>query len=504
MNFSGFWPKRNKKSSSDNKYPTDTDYLSYDLFYQLSYMSSIAAAGIPRSQIFEFASQLPCSSSRYFAEIHLLAKKMRYDYAVACRIVGEATKVESVKSLLLRLSSSMGSGEPESDFLAQEAKIQAEAFKNEYERGVESLRKWTEAYAALIVSSALIVMVAAISMLIYPVATGVTVMLVGVTIVIAILGAWAIYRVSPKEIRVNAHASHCPAYDRAARLARLLLPISIAAFFVLVLLGAGLGWALLVASVFLLPIGVMGFLFDRQVTRKDSDISTFLRSLGNVASAIGITVSNALDRLDLRSTANLANDVKRLRSRLVSRLKPELCWQRFSLETGSETIYRSVKMFHDATRLGGDPEEVGERSSLLAMSLDFLRAKRGQVSSSFILLVIGMHAALVALLLFVIQVITIFSKTVEGVYTDAVAGAPAKMLEVFSFSFDKVGILKTLVMPVILVLAVSNAFAIKAADGGSRYKLFAYLGVTLGISGAALVFVPIVAEKIFASIPTMS
>jgi flagellar protein FlaJ len=504
MNFSKFWPKRNKKSSSDDKVPTDIDYLSYDLFYQLSYMSSIAAAGIPRSQIFEFASQLQCSSSRYFAEIHLLAKKMRYDYAVACRMVGEATKVESVKSLLLRLSSSMGSGEPESDFLAQEASIQAEAFKNEYERGVESLRKWTEAYAALIVSSALIVMVAAISMLIYPVATGVTVMLVGVTIVVAILGAWAIYRVSPKEVRVHSHASHCASYERAARLSRLLVPIALASFIVLLLLGAGLGWALIVASFFILPIGVAGILFDRQVAKKDSDISTFLRSLGNVASAIGITVSNALGRLDLRSTANLANDVKRLRSRLVSRLKPELCWQRFSLETGSETIYRSVKMFHDATRLGGDPEEVGERSSLLAMNLDFLRAKRGQVSSSFILLVIGMHAALVALLLFVIQVITIFSKTVEGVYTEAVAGAPAKMLEVFSFSFDKVGILKTLVMPVILVLAVSNAFALKAADGGSRYKFFAYLGVTLGISGAALVFVPMVAEKIFSSIPTMS
>ncbi len=500
MNFSKFWPKRHKKESSSS----NSDYLGYDLFYQLAYMSSIAAAGLPRGQIFEFAAKLPCSSSRYFAEISALAKQMRYDYAVACRIVGEATENEQVKSLLLRLASSLGSGEAESDFFAREARIQAETFTNEYERGIESLKKWTEAYAALIVSAALIVMVAAISMLIYPVAIGVTITLVGVTVVISILGAWAIYRVSPKEIRVHGQSLYCPAYRRVRQLAGILVPIAIASFFIMLLSGAGLGWGLLIAGALFLPVGVAGIVFDRQITKKDSDIGTFLRSLGNVASAIGITVSNALDRLDLRSTANLAKDVKRLRTRLVSRLKPELCWQRFSVETGSETVYRSVKMFHDATRLGGDPEEVGERSSLLAMSLDFLRAKRRQVSSSFILLVLGMHAALVALLLFVVQVLNIFSKTVAGVYEKAVEGAPTGVLDVFGFSFENVHILGTLVIPVILVLAGANAFAIKAAEGGSRYKLFAYLGLTATLSGAALVFVPVIASKIFSSIPTMS
>jgi len=504
MNFSRFWPGRNKKDSSNNKSSGNSDYLSYDLFYQLAYMSSIAAAGISRSQIFEFASQLPCSSSRYFAEIHNLAKKMRYDYAVACRIVGESAREEPVKSLLLRLSSSLGSGEPESDFLAQEAQIQAEAFKNEYERGVESLKKWTEAYGALIVSAALIVMVAAISMLIYPVATWITVSLVGVTIIISILGAWAIYRVSPKEVRVHSQALNCTAHRRAQQLARILIPVSIAAFAVFMMAGVGLGWALMVAGALVFPIGIAGTLFDRQVTKKDSDISTFLRSLGNVASAIGVTVSNALDRLDLRSTANLAKDVKHLRSRLVSRLKPELCWQRFSLETGSETIYRSVKMFNDATRLGGDPEEVGNRSSIIAMSLDFLRAKRSQVSSSFVILVLGMHVALVALLLFVTQVINIFSNTVEGVYSQAIASAPTSAVQVFTFSFKNVHLLGTLVIPVIIALAGANAFAIKAADGGNRYKLYNYLAVTLGVSGAMLVFVPIMAERIFSAIPKMA
>jgi len=196
----------------------DKDFLGYDLFYQLSYMSSIAAAGLPRSQIFEFASQLPCISSRYFAEIHAVASEMRYDYSVACRMVGEATENDLVRSLLLRLSSSMGSGESEAAFLDEEARIQAESYRNEYERAVETLRMWTEAYAALIVAASLVVIVAAISMIIYPVATSFTVILVGVTICVAVAGAWAIHRVSPKEQRVHTPPSHCAAQARVGRL----------------------------------------------------------------------------------------------------------------------------------------------------------------------------------------------------------------------------------------------------------------------------------------------
>jgi flagellar protein FlaJ len=281
------------------------------------------------------------------------------------------------------------------------------------------------------------------------------------------------------------------------------LPVAVVCLIVSLLAGFGLGWTFILVSILVIPVGVAGFLFDRKVSRKDQDISTFLRSLGNVASAVGITVSNALERLDLRSTANLSGDVRNLRSRLDSRLKPDACWQRFSLETGSETIYRSVKMFYDANRLGGDPEEVGNRSSVLAMTLDFLRAKRGQVSSSFIILAFALHAAIIALLVFVVQVIVLFGEVVEGVYTEGAEEAQQTATEVFSFSFESIGLLQTLVIPCILVLSFTTAFAVRAADGGSWHKTFAYLGVTLGLSGVGLVVVPMLSDTMFQSIPTM-
>lgn len=494
MSFLKFWQWLKSNSSSDEA------SLSFDLLYQLSYMSAISAAGISRSQIFELGAKLPCSSSHYLAEISNLSEKWRYDYAVACRIIGESSKKESVRSLFLRLASSLNSGESETTFLAQEAQIQAEAFKNDYGRRVESLRRWTEAYAALIVSAALIVMVAAVSMLIYPVAMGMTVALTCVTIVTGVVGAWFVYSTAPKEVKTHSPAVYCPAHVRVLRWERLAVPIAAVTLVVSLAAGVNMGLSILMASILIIPVGIFGTIFEREVSRKDKHISTFLRSLGNVASAIGVTSSQAVNRLDLRSTSALSTDVKRLRSRLAARLNPDLCWQRFSLETGSELIYRSTRMFHDATRLGGEPEEVGERSSLLAMSLDFLRARREQVSSSFIWLAIGVHAAIVALLVFVTQVVTAFSEVVAGVYEEAIAEAPNQTIDVFSFSFENVEMLKTLTLPCLLILAATTAFAANSAGGGTRFRLYLFLGLTFGVSGLAMIIVPSLTNMIFTSV----
>jgi len=70
----GKGPKRKKN---------DKTFMDFDLLYQLSYMSVIAAAGVPRNQIFERASQIPCASAEYFRKVELAHQRLQYDYAKA-------------------------------------------------------------------------------------------------------------------------------------------------------------------------------------------------------------------------------------------------------------------------------------------------------------------------------------------------------------------------------------------------------------------------------------
>src|SRR4030065_2840111 len=57
--------------------------MSFDLFYHLSYMSTIAAAGVPRDQIFGRSAELQCASAEYFKRVELPRQRLKYDYARA-------------------------------------------------------------------------------------------------------------------------------------------------------------------------------------------------------------------------------------------------------------------------------------------------------------------------------------------------------------------------------------------------------------------------------------
>ena len=175
--------------------------LEFDLFAQLSYMSAAATAGISRSELFEQASNLPYASARYFKDVHVLSRKMNTDYAEGCRMVAERAKSASVRSLLLRLAGSLSAGEAEDEFLRREAEIIGETFGNRYERDVESMKKWTDAYVTLLVASGLIVIVAVISMMIYQVGALFIAALSILMVFSTCLGAWIIYASAPRRQR---------------------------------------------------------------------------------------------------------------------------------------------------------------------------------------------------------------------------------------------------------------------------------------------------------------
>jgi archaellum biogenesis protein FlaJ (TadC family) len=147
------------------KRAVDRKQLAFDLFTQISYMASLSTAKASRDVMFTKAAALNLSSSAYFVEINTLVKRLKYDYSEACRAVAERTKEPEAAALLLRMSGSLSSGEDEAEFLTREAAVMAELYGAQYEQDVESLRKWSDAYSALVVSAGLIVVVSMISMM---------------------------------------------------------------------------------------------------------------------------------------------------------------------------------------------------------------------------------------------------------------------------------------------------------------------------------------------------
>ena len=469
----------------------DKDYLSLDLFSQMTYMAAISSAGLARSQIFESAAQLPYSSSSYFKEVNFLVHKLNYDYPEACRVVGENTDDPDPRAILLRMAGTLSSGEPEHIFLAREAFVQGETYSNAYERDLQSLKSWNDAYVSLILSASLVLIIGVISMMIYPVQTGFVVLLAGMAILITVVGSWIIHRASPKEIKTHSLPDRSRGQNLARGLFRLLIPAGLVICFILALLNVGLGWILLVASAMALPPGLVIIWDDRKIDKHDNDIAGVLRSLGSVAKAVQTTVSDAVNKLDIRSTASFQGAIKRLKARLQTGINTNLCWQKFVGETGSEHVHRSVKIFRDAVTLGADPEEAGQQSSLFAMKIALLRARRGLVASGFSWLCIAMHATTCGLMLFITGVLAVFAGAVEAMGALDAGEYPSAM-PTFGFFGDaaQMGLFNTLIIMIILVFTVANAFAIKATVGGHGYKFLFYFSILAAISGAAIILTP--------------
>lgn len=492
-------PKRNGKASSNE------GLLDFDLLHHLTYLSAVSAAGVGRGQLFDLASQLPLSTSGYFAEIEDVAKNMNYEYSEACRIVGEKTKNEEMQSLLMRLAAALSSGEPEMDFLNQEVQVQAEMYGNAYERKLESLKKWSDGYTALIISASLIVVVAIISTMIYDLGLPTLMSLVVVTILVSGLGAWIIHISTPKEVKPLV-GPDAEASDKLPRLFfTITVPATLVASALMTVLHIPVGWILLVDAVMLFPLGIVGARHDDIITARDRDIPTFLHVLGSTASALGTTLGEVMGRIDLRSLPHLAPAIKRLHGRLQAQVLPDLCWQHFVAESGSELIGRSVRVFLDGVKMGGDAGEVGARASVLAMKLNLLRAKRRIVSNTFGWLTLVMHVTMAFLLVFITQIVGGFGKMIQEVAAaaQAQAGEMSSMSNAFSFNFQNVAIFQWLMSPVVILMAVTNAVACHAADGGYFHKFWFHLSLMLIATAAAILIAPEFMRLIFKATPVI-
>lgn len=495
--------KGSSKAPRKEREPSADGLLGFDLLHHLTYLSAISAAGIPRSQIFAHASRLPVSTAAYFTEIEHLARNLNYEYSEGCRIIGEKSKREAVKSLFLRLAGALTSGEPEADFLEREARIYAEAYSNEYESKLETLRKWTDAYAALVVSAVLIIIVAVISTIIYDLGVGVIFGLVGLMVALCGLGVWVIFRSAPSEKRFITGPQGLPS-QRTPRMAVFtLVPGAIVAASLLGVLGVSLGWVLVIVALAFLPAGILASRYDARVAKLDREIAVFLRVVGATATAIGTTISEALGRVDMRSVPTLAPAIQRLHLRLLAGASPELCWDRLVTECGSELIRRSVRIFLDGISMGGEAEEVGARTSLLAMKTTFLRDKRKLTTRTFGWLTIALHATVTFLLTFVIAIVSAFGNLVQKAgLPDMASQSNISLTSFFSLSFANMHLLEGLMGPVVVALAVVNALAPQLADGGYLYRIFFYLAITLAASGANLIISPMLANAIMGSIPS--
>lgn len=470
----------------------------FHLFHQLTSMSAIATAGVPRGKVFELAQEVDSPPAKFFGVIDNLSTNLRYNYPDACKMIGERVKEKTIKSFLFRLADALRSGEPLPPFLVREAQVQGDVYESEYERSLESLKKWNDGYTSVTISVALIVIINMVSTMIYDLGEAMMAGMVFTAIAMGFGVAWVLSRAAPYEDVTVPWAEGSPEQKRALKMLKILGPATAVIGLVLLVLGVEAKWAFMALSIIMFPMGFFSARAESQVAAKDQEVSAFLRSLGGTATSRSTTLGRALGEIELDSFPALRPNIRTLELRLRAGAYPETCWRMFGKETGSALIDQATGIFYEATNLGGDPEKTGLLCSMFASKIAMLRANRKGIAATFVYLTLVMHVVVSALMVFILEIlgkfISMIEATMAGVENEAEVQQMASQM--LSFGGARNDLLKQLTLALLVLMCLTNAFAVVSSEGTHIAKITFYASIMLFTSALCLFIVPGVVDSI--------
>ena len=492
--------KSTKKTTRDVS--SDNAAISFDLYSNLTYMAAVSVGEPSRDPIMAKVLEQDFKTGVFFRQVYLMTKRMGFEYSRAFRLVARKARAEKIKNLLLRFAGAINSGVSEVDFLLEEAKVEAEAYNSTYLRSVETLSKWADAYAALLVSVTLVVVVAMISTMLSQLGNSFLLMLTFAMVFVTTFGVYIIFRTAPSE-EVVYQNRRGPKHRRTSK--RLLMIGAPAGVVVglFLSLSYGLPMLLIMIGLGLLPSGVFAWIDNGKIGKIDTEASAFIRSVGNVTASLGSTVSVGLGKIDRRALDSLEPLIRRLQIRLDRSIDPDKSWDAFRDEAGSALLNSSTRMFVDGVTLGGEPDKVGVIASKYAMEVALLRDRRAVSAAPFAILTIPLHFAMTALMVFILEIMITFNSQISGAIAEMQETTSGQGLSLLPplpvFQSQDMGSLSLITTVALISLTIANALAPKFAMGGSRLLMAMFGSITCLMTGLNMLLIPSIARGILLS-----
>lgn len=488
-----------------------------DLLFMVTYMASIITADISRPEIFAFtATRKEYATSRYIAKVETFVKRWNYNYAKALEMVSDRTKNPMLSSMLSRYGNSISSGVPDDEFLLLELSTVRSVYRNYFEQGIEMLKKWGDAYIALMLSATIVSVIIMVSIAIYAPDDLDTTLNTSYLLIIGIgiFGIGTMYRAIPGDQKCHEIPGQ-GSYEQKMirRMERFILPTILITSLLLLVGGFNTGLIFLIIGILLAPLGIFAIIDDTNIIGRDSDFSVFIRSVGTIMGGKGLTVTYALAEIDIKTMKVLSGFIQSIYSKMNLGLDENLVWERFIDESGSNLISKYLNIFRDSIKLGGKPSEVARVVSSSMLEQTLLREKREMLATGFIVLLIPMHVAMVAIFIFLYQILLSMSHAVTAVMasfseasaamsdsTTSVGGSMSGMVNIFvNFPEEKMG---TYVAIVVLIITICNMMAGKIVKGGANYLYYAFGSILFTLTGVIFIVTPFIVDILF-QIPAM-
>jgi flagellar protein FlaJ len=487
---------------------TEDRKMGADLLFLNTYMASLAMANASRPEIFGYASnRKEYISAKYITKVDMFVKKWNYSYSEALGIVADRTHNTNLKSMLNRYANAIDSGVPDDDFLKNELSTVRSVYRSQVEQGLEMLKKWGDAYIAMLLSGTVICVTIMISIAIYsPQGLDATLnMAYAIVLTICVFGNLLMYTSVPDDPKSHGLTEKSSKEQQTIHaMERIIVPLTIGAVVVMALIGINAGLIFLLAGILMAPLGIIGFIDDSNITLRDNDFSTFIRSLGAIMGGQGTTAVHALATIDKKSLTSLEPLVNAVYSQMNLGLDNKQIWGKFIGESGSNLIYKYLNIYLDTVIMGGPPEPIGTVVGSSVLEQTLLREKKDMHARSFIVLLVPMHMAMVGIFVVLFRIMLTLTGSVSAMMakfeaTTAASGgmsaggvsagsALGGMSMFTNFPEKEMG---NFVVMSLTIITLSNILAARIVGGGDRYMFYFYAAIFCTLTGLILLIAPL-------------
>ena len=487
---------------------TEDRKMGADLLFLNTYMASLAIANASRPEIFAYASnRKEYISAKYITKVDTYVKKWNYSYSEALGIVADRTNNTILRSMLNRYANAIDSGVPDDDFLKNELSTVRSVYRSQVEQGLEMLKKWGDAYIAMLLSGTVIAVTIMISIAIYsPQGLDSTLnMAYAIILTICVFGNLLMYTSVPDDPKSHGLTERTSKEQQTIHaMERIIVPLTLGAIIVMALIGINAGLIFMLAGILMAPLGIIGFIDDSNITLRDNDFSTFIRSLGAIMGGQGTTAVHALATIDKKSLTALEPLVNSVYSQMNLGLDNKQIWDKFIGESGSNLIYKYLNIYLDTVIMGGPPEPIGTVVGSSVLEQTLLREKKDMHARSFIVLLVPMHTAMVGIFVVLFRIMLTLTGSVSAMMgkfaatTAAAGGASAGGVSAGSalggmsmftnFPEKEMG---NFVVITLTIITISNIIAARIVGGGDRYMFYFYAALFCVLTGLTLLIAPI-------------
>lgn len=356
-------------------------------------------------------------------KISVLSTQWRMPLSKTFRFISERTPSKILKDFLDRFSQSLDSGVEHREFIETEQDAVLEEYKTIYETSNENVIILNEVYVSLLIA---IVFVMSLG-IVLPIIMGTEdmnmfIFLSSFLLIISEgLLMYLLRAMIPQDEIWHLKGEKGELEEKVKRIFRLSI---ITVFILGAILFFGryylpipilqmIPFEILVAIALtpLLIVGVIVFIEEQNISRKERNFLSFLPALGSISTMRGGRINDSVYYLSEKDYGVLTRHIRNLYRRLRTRIDDNAAWEWFGVDTGSNYIQRSGEMFREATYAAANPRKVSRMISENIRKIRDLRVKKLTIINTSI----GLFAGITFGIAFAIYVSLIIARHLNTV-----------------------------------------------------------------------------------------